>query len=229
MLEMACRSMSALPTKPMSAHTGLCDSFASSPRIHAAKAKVEEGAGMAGQSADRSQTPAAASEKRAALSSRPGPGDRSGQPHSRSLSFSVPTFPMPEPQGCRSRAGKTADAATASSEAQAKSRGGLLHGRAGQVKMRPQQGGAEQPKTGPRWVGAKSAMPSGLPAGEPAAKPVARSRAGSPGPANAPAAQPAPCEYAGRLNLRSAVGQSIAAAVGWETSSNASKQAVYTC
>ena len=225
----ACRCVPPLQPKLYGA-TGPCDSIASSPRIDAVPAKAAGSKTLARQP-EIKPTPAAAPDaRRASPMSRLAPNAKAGA-CSRNLAFDVPTFPMPEPiLSCSGRA-RGSDTA-APPETQAKPKPGPLHSRAGLVRADGQAAPASQQRAGPRpaleSAGAKGAAPRGSTGGGLTAR-AAHDWSASPDSCCVPELPPATHAHAGRPNLRSAVGQSIAAAAGWETSSEASKHAAIPC
>ncbi|CAK0779096.1 hypothetical protein CVIRNUC_004695 [Coccomyxa viridis] len=210
--------------------TGLCDSIASSPRIDAVPAKAASSRTLARQPEVKPPAAAAPEACRASPMSRLAPSAKAGA-CSRSLAFDVPTFPMPEPiLSCSGRAWGSDTAAPP--ERQAKPKPGPLHSRAGLAGANGQAAAASQQRAGPRpaleSAGAKGAAPRGNIRGGLTQR-AAHDWSASPGPSCAPELPPGTYGHAGRPNLRSAVGQSIAAAAGWETSSEESKHAAIPC
>ena len=164
--------------------------------------------------------------------SRLAPGAKAGA-CSGSLAFDVPTFPMPEPILSSSGRARGPDTA-ASPTPQAKPKPGPLHSRAGLARASGHAAAASQQRAGPgprpalESAGAKGAAPRGSTREGLTAR-AAHDWSASPGPCCVPELPPAMHGHAGRPNLRSAVGQSIAAAAGRETSSEASKHAAIPC
>ena len=223
-----CRCAPPLQPKLYGA-TGPCDSIASSPRIDAVPATAA-GSRTPARQHEVKPPPAAAPEAcRASPMSRLAPSTKAGA-CSRSLAFDVPTFPMPEP--ILSCSGRPRGSETqASSESQAKPKPGLMHSRAGLARAHGRAAAATEQQAGPRQplgsAGAKGAAARGSTREVLTAR-DAHDWSASPRSCAVPKLQPATHEH-GRPNLRSAVGQNIAAAAGWETSSEASKREAVPC
>ena len=210
---MRCRHIPALQSK-LSGLAGCYDSMPSSPKIHTGRPMAGDGAIPARQPADKHFVAA----ERYASAAAP-----RSEPHSKSLAFSMPAFPMPEHQrSCTSsRLSKGTDTA-APIEAQGKSRSAAPHHRAGQAKPR---GAPEQQvfsKAAPSGANTKCGAIRSTSGGPPVNTASSR-RALSSGLTSVKVTQAV--EYASKINLRSAIGQSLAAAIEWD----ASEQAAVPC
>ena len=194
---------------------GRYDSMPSSPKRHAGAAMAEAGALPARETPDVSQGHAAV---RKHPSAQPAPATRSEQ-HHRSLTFSVPAFPMPEQPGSCARPSKASHAAvTPPSRPRAPS----LHDRPGLSRLKGGPGQQGLSKAAARSGAAKGAAPSSTLHVDTAAI----GHAAASGLRGIPASDPGCHDFAGKLHLRSTTGQSLAAAVEWDACSSASKHAV---
>ncbi len=195
---------------------GLYDSMPSSPRILAGTPTAGERLVPARHLPDTSQHSAADGKHATALPA----SARKSEQHQRSLAFSVPAFPMPEQHvGC-AKLSKGAPAAALS-----RRKASPLHDRAGAPRLR---GGPEEqalPRAVTRSAAAKGAAHSSK-AYTVMASPGHTAASGLSG---MPASQAGLHDFTRKLNLRSTTGQSLAAAMDWETCSNASKHAGVRC
>ena len=216
------RHMPALQSK-LGASLGCYDSIPGSPRLHAAPAAAVDSTIPARQPRDTPRPLAAAGKKATELRSLI--GARKGETHSSPLTFSVPAFPMPEPQAAFAGHAKGPEAVLAHCEAQSRAKAGSLHSRPGQLRPK---GASEQPAAALRSADAKSSRPGRASAGSPL-KPAGSVLAAAQESASTPLSQPMAYECGARPVLRSAIGQGIAAAAGWEVSGSAPKQAAVPC
>ena len=210
-----CRHIPALQSK-LSGLAGCYVSMPSSPKTHNGPPVPGDGAIPARQPADKHF--AAAERYASAAAPR-------SEAHSKSLAFSMPAFPMPEHQrGCASsRLSKGTDTA-ALIEAQSKSRSAAPHHRAGQARPRgaPEQQVLSKPvPSGANTEGGAIRSTSG----GPPVNTASSRRALSSGLTNVTVTQAVGYEYASKINLRSAIGQSLTAATEWD----ASEQAAVPC